>query len=69
MCTEREYRMRVYPRLIKFFAQADSMSTIISASRALESIVEGNMNYFKMVREKRIEARRGRKQKAGGRDW
>jgi putative DNA methylase len=68
MCTEREYRMRVYPKLIKFFAQADSMSTIISASRALESIVEGNMNYFKMMREKRIEARRERKQKTGGRD-
>jgi len=66
MCTEREYRMRVYPRLIKFFAQADSMSAILSASRALESIVKSNRSYFKRVREKMIEARREKNQKRRG---
>jgi len=68
MYTEREYRMRVYPRLIKFFAQADSMSTIMSASRTLENVVNSNMRYFKKVREKMIEARREKNQKAGGRN-
>jgi DNA modification methylase len=67
MCTEREYRMRVYPTLIKFFVQADSMSTIMLASRTLEYVVNSNMSYFQKMREKTIEARRERNQKAG--EW
>jgi adenine-specific DNA methylase len=58
MCSEREYRMRVYPKLIEFFAQADGMSAVISASTALENVVNSNIKYFKEVRKKRIEDRK-----------
>lgn len=56
--SEREYRMRVYPKLIEFFLQADSMSQIISASMFLENLVNNNIEYFKKVRRKKIEERR-----------
>jgi hypothetical protein len=40
----------------------------MSASRTLENVVNSNMRYFKKVREKMIEARREKNQKAGGRN-
>jgi Adenine-specific DNA methylase containing a Zn-ribbon len=65
MCSEREYRMKVYPELIKVFVHADNMSTIMQAVRALENIINANIEYFKEVRRKRIEERRNKSVERG----
>lgn len=61
MCSEREYRMRVYPKLIELFVQASTISEITLASRILEDTISKNSEYFKMVRRKRIEDRRSKR--------
>ena len=68
MGSEREYRTRVYPRLIEFFARVGTMSEVAAASKALEDIVRLNAEYFASVRKKRIE---DRKRKAGNKsgEW
>jgi adenine-specific DNA methylase len=58
MRSEREYRMRVYPKLIDFFVQANSMSAIITAATMLEDIVDSDMKYFREARRRKIEGRR-----------
>ncbi|WP_460173887.1 hypothetical protein [Vulcanisaeta sp. JCM 14467] len=60
-CSEREYRMWVYPRLLEFFVQADSMSAIMKVSAALENIIKANAEYFREVRKRIIEKRRNSK--------
>ena len=57
-CSEREYRVMVYPKLIEFFAQADNMITILKASEALERIIRASSEYFRDVRKRLVEKRR-----------
>ncbi|MFZ8791003.1 MAG: DNA methyltransferase [Thermosphaera aggregans] len=57
-CTEREYRARVYPVLMKYFNQCNTMEEVLQASRIFETIIKNENDYFEKVRKAIIEARR-----------
>lgn len=59
-CTEKEYRAKVYPLLMRYFDQGKTMNEILQASRLFESIIKSESNYFKEVRRKIISNRRKR---------
>ncbi len=55
-CTEREYRMSVYPELITYTITASTKEAIIAAN-TLERIIRDKQDYFSSVRKKLIERR------------
>jgi len=46
-CTERDFRARVYPELIKFLARADRAGEVVLAAEAVEDAVKANEELFK----------------------
>lgn len=57
-CTEKEYRAKAYPLLMRYFDQSKTMSEILQASRLFESIIESESDYFKEVKRRIINNRR-----------
>ncbi|MFP3320209.1 MAG: DNA methyltransferase [Acidilobus sp.] len=57
-CTEKEYRAKAYPLLMRYFDQSKTMSEILQASRLFESMIESESDYFKEVKRRIINNRR-----------
>jgi tRNA G10 N-methylase Trm11 len=59
-CTEKEYRAKVYPALVKYFNQCSTLNEVLQVAREFEAIIESEKEHFKEVRKAIIEARRAR---------
>ena len=60
MCTEKEYRAKVYPALMKYFNQCSTLNEVLQVARDFEAIIKSEEEYFKKVRKTIIEARRAK---------
>jgi len=65
-CTEREYRARTYPALLRYFSQCDTLSEALRAARDYEAIVESGREHFRRAREAAVEARRAKNRRPPG---
>jgi ubiquinone/menaquinone biosynthesis C-methylase UbiE len=50
-CTEKEYRARTYPVLLRYLGQCNTLNEILRAARAYEAIVESGREHFRRAGE------------------